>query len=145
MNLRIAELDALHPLRWLDGDELHERVERAMGWYAPDGTLIPGDMSQQMNTLHRYRTAPGNLVRTEIGLEGSHNLIVSTVYLGLDHNFSDHGPPIIWETMIFYGDWEDYQWRYATRNAAMANHRTVVDIIRTRMGAHVIDEVDSLP
>lgn len=26
---------------------------------------------------------------------------VSTVFLGLDHNFSDSGPPILWESMAF--------------------------------------------
>jgi hypothetical protein len=26
---------------------------------------------------------------------------VSTVFLGLDHNFSGEGPPILWETMVF--------------------------------------------
>lgn len=144
MNLRIAELDALSPLRWLDGDELHERVGGTI-WYAPDGTPIPGDTMEQAEAFGQYRQAPGALIRTEIGLEGSHNLVVSTVYLGIDHNFSGHGPPIIWETMIFFGDWEDYQWRYATRHAAMDNHRTVVDIICTRMGARVIDEVDRPP
>lgn len=28
------------------------------------------------------------------------DLMVSTVFLGLDHNFGD-GPPILWETMVF--------------------------------------------
>lgn len=37
---------------------------------------------------------------TEVG--GSR---VSTIFLGLDHNFSDSGPPILWETMVF-GDLE---------------------------------------
>lgn len=26
---------------------------------------------------------------------------VSTVFLGLDHNFSGTGPPVLWETMVF--------------------------------------------
>lgn len=29
------------------------------------------------------------------------NSIVSTVWLGLDHNFSGKGPPLIFETMVF--------------------------------------------
>jgi hypothetical protein len=28
---------------------------------------------------------------------------VSTVFLGLDHNFAPDGPPLIWETMVFEG------------------------------------------
>lgn len=27
---------------------------------------------------------------------------VSTVFLGLDHNYSETGPPILWETMVFH-------------------------------------------
>ena len=29
---------------------------------------------------------------------------VSTVFLGLDHDFTGKGPPILWETMTFRGD-----------------------------------------
>jgi hypothetical protein len=29
------------------------------------------------------------------------NIWISTVFLGLDHNFSNTGPPILWETMMF--------------------------------------------
>lgn len=144
MRLRFPELDALDPPRWLDGDVLRPRAG-SIGWYAPDGTPLPGDVREQMWAMHEHKLMEGNLVHTEIGLEGAHNLVVSTAYLGLDHGFGGEGPPIIWETMIFYGDWQDHQWRYATRNAAMANHRHVVEIICTRMGAHVIDEVDRPP
>jgi hypothetical protein len=34
---------------------------------------------------------------------------VSTVFLGLDHNFWDDGPPVLWETMIFGGKHDQYQ------------------------------------
>lgn len=27
--------------------------------------------------------------------------VVSTIFLGLDHNFSEHGPPILFETMLW--------------------------------------------
>lgn len=30
-------------------------------------------------------------------------IMVSTVFLGLDHNFIREGPPILWETMVFGG------------------------------------------
>lgn len=34
-------------------------------------------------------------------------LWVSTVFMGLDHNFGDTGPPILFETMIFDGHGHD--------------------------------------
>jgi hypothetical protein len=31
------------------------------------------------------------------------NIFISTIFLGLDHNFFNNGPPILWETMVFGG------------------------------------------
>lgn len=49
---------------------------------------------------------------------------VSTVFLGLDHNFARKGPPILWETMIFGRWWGrgEYQERHASWDAAVAGH-----------------------
>jgi hypothetical protein len=66
---------------------------------------------------------------------------ISTVWIGLDHNFGLGGPPIIYETMIFFHgdtevdgeevkveDWgEEYMERYATREAAQAGHDRAVE------------------
>jgi len=68
---------------------------------------------------------------------------VSTVWLGIDHNFGMHGPPIIFETMVFdmpdgwtasgdiAGVWEDRGcWRYATEEEARAGHEAVCAELR---------------
>ena len=47
---------------------------------------------------------------------------VSTVFLGLDHNFYNNGPPILFETMIFGGPLDGEQWRYATWKEAERGH-----------------------
>ena len=58
------------------------------------------------------------------------NFMVSTIWLGLDHNFSFKGPPIIFESMVFdqfgrsgfsVGQQVDCR-RYATQQEAMAGH-----------------------
>jgi len=36
------------------------------------------------------------------------SLWVSTVFLGLDHNFSSKGPPVVFETMVFGGSCLNY-------------------------------------
>jgi hypothetical protein len=51
---------------------------------------------------------------------------VSTVWLGLDHNFSGQGPPLIFETMIFGGEMDEYMWRWSTEAEALAGHHVVV-------------------
>ena len=57
---------------------------------------------------------------------------VSTVWLGLDHNFGFGGPPLIFETMVFaatedgsLGD-ELATERYATEEQAKAGHEAMV-------------------
>lgn len=56
---------------------------------------------------------------------------ISTVFLGLDHNFGLEGSPILWETMVFDtdGPWQSYQDRYATRDEAKRGHDAIVEAI----------------
>ena len=52
--------------------------------------------------------------------------IVSTVFLGLDHNFGDRGAPVLWETMIFGGPHDGYQDRYTSLKNARAGHKRAI-------------------
>lgn len=56
---------------------------------------------------------------------------VSTVFLGLDHSFGQ-GPPILYETMIFGGEHDGYQDRYATRAEAIEGHKKALKLIETK-------------
>lgn len=57
-------------------------------------------------------------------------VLVSTVFLGLDHNWSE-GPPILWETMIFNGRHDGYQTRCAgSWEQAEAMHATALQYMR---------------
>jgi hypothetical protein len=54
--------------------------------------------------------------------------VVSTVFLGLDHNWG-YGPPILFETMIFGDtDSEEYCERYHTWEEAEEGHKLAVQI-----------------
>ena len=57
---------------------------------------------------------------------------VSTVFLGLDHNFGNGGPPVLWETMIFpMDDWgELYCDRYSSHEAAVEGHKKAVELAK---------------
>jgi hypothetical protein len=55
---------------------------------------------------------------------------VSTVFLGIDHNFTGEGPPVLYETTVFGGPEDDYQERYTSRELAEAGHRAVVDRLK---------------
>lgn len=57
---------------------------------------------------------------------------VSTVWLGLNHQFGD-GPPLIFETKVFPEDsYMDLECeRYSTEEDALVGHRTMVEYIQT--------------
>ena len=55
---------------------------------------------------------------------------VSTVWLGLDHNFAIGGEPLIFETMIFGGVNDMDMWRYSTEAEARAGHEVAVRTVR---------------
>jgi hypothetical protein len=57
---------------------------------------------------------------------------VSTVLLCSDHNFSDRGLPIIFETMVFPGN---ECVRYRTLSDAKAGHLRMVRLLKRRMAA----------
>jgi hypothetical protein len=56
---------------------------------------------------------------------------VSTVFLGIDHNFDDEGPPVLWETMVFPDlPSGEIQERYSSRADAEAGHAATVQKVR---------------
>lgn len=57
------------------------------------------------------------------------NVHISTVFLGLDHGFG-RGRPILFETMIFGGELDGYQERYATYFDAEIGHLEAVQKVR---------------
>lgn len=61
--------------------------------------------------------------RTQVG-----SILISTVFLGLDHQFGD-GPPLLWETMIFGGEHDQYQERYSSKEKALEGHIKAVKIV----------------
>lgn len=65
-----------------------------------------------------------------IGSDEFGDVRVSTVFLGIDHNFGGEGPPIVFETMIFGGEHDQYQERYCTLEEAKAGHLKAVELIK---------------
>lgn len=53
---------------------------------------------------------------------------ISTVFLGINHSFGD-GPPLLFETMIFDGEFDGEQWRYSTMEQARAGHTHAVELV----------------
>lgn len=57
-------------------------------------------------------------------------IYVSTVFLGLDHNFGNSGVPVLFETMIFGGAHNNELWRCAFYNQALKQHAIAVKLAR---------------
>ncbi len=51
---------------------------------------------------------------------------ISTVFLGLDYNFHQDGPPILFETMVFGGPMDEEMDRYSTWEEAEQGHNETV-------------------
>lgn len=56
---------------------------------------------------------------------------VSTVFLGLDHNWLG-GPPLLFETMVFGGEHDGYCQRCSTWKQAEVQHEEACSMIRGR-------------
>jgi hypothetical protein len=68
-----------------------------------------------------------------VGDPRSANVVrISTVFLGLDHQFNEDGPPILFETMIFGGTCDGQQARYSTWDQAEKGHRATVEAVRRK-------------
>lgn len=82
----------------------------------PDGTTSLCSIEQITNfPLKKTRLTNGS--------------VVSTVFLGLDHNFTEVGDPVLWETMVFGEDGGEICLRYSSEEEAIQGHdRTVIEL-----------------
>ena len=56
---------------------------------------------------------------------------ISTVFLAVDHAYQ--GNPLLFETMIFGGEHDEYQTRYSTWDQAEEGHQAAVEMVRRSM------------
>ena len=61
---------------------------------------------------------------SRIALTQKDGVTVSTVWLGIDHSFGT-GVPLIFETMVFGGEFDQDMDRYATKEEALAGHEAM--------------------
>jgi hypothetical protein len=53
-------------------------------------------------------------------------VFISTVFMGIDHDFSGHGPPLLFETMVFGGPLDGEITRCAFYKQAQRQHTEMV-------------------
>lgn len=95
-------------------------------YYILDGRGRPLRAKSMMEFAVWFETAERVVKKDYLG-----DIEVSTVFLGLDHSF---GPgsrtPLLWETMIFGGEHDQYCYRYASRAEAVIGHERAVQLVR---------------
>lgn len=80
----------------------------------PIGMMEWSASLKQNRTVEFYESPQGN---------------VSTVWLGLNHQWGD-GPPLIFETMVFGGALDQECYRYSTEEEAKAGHAAMVQRVK---------------
>lgn len=91
--------------------------------YVLDGKT-PRKVDDLMEWAQAWGTMDRHVAKTTIG-----GALVSTVFLGIDHNHFD-GPPLIFETMAFGWLVDDYQERCSTWEEAEAMHGRAVRLVK---------------
>lgn len=57
-------------------------------------------------------------------------VVISTVFLWINHQWDESKPHLLFETMIFWGRHDDYQDRYSTWDEALIWHRKALEIAK---------------
>ena len=66
-----------------------------------------------------------------IGKDQFGDVTVSTVFLGMNHTYGE-GKPLLFETMIFGGEHDDYQERYSTYDEALVGHQRAIQLVTNK-------------
>lgn len=88
--------------------------------------MLVGHKIIKTNDLFEWAEWFQNSNRTIGNTVVGNDVKVSTVFLGLDHNFSGEGEPILFETMIFGGIRDCETIRYSTWDQALFGHNQIV-------------------
>lgn len=87
----------------------------------------------QIDSIHDWGNFMGNPDKKTVVRDEIKGTIISTVFLGLDHNYSNIGKPILFETMVFGNKkYEDFQQRYCTRKEALEGHHNILNELFTK-------------
>ena len=95
-----------------------------------DKYILEGQKPRLVEDVVEWRmwfgTADRRVAKTKVG-----KVEVSTAFLGLNHAFGG-GKPILFETMIFGGKYNDYQERYSTWEEAEVGHKKAVAKVKSK-------------
>jgi hypothetical protein len=150
MNAREAFLLSIqHPIGSIT--DMVDRMGHGSKWYwlRPDHSIELGPEIEDKDGFAKYTEwlygvdKDGNPNRHVARFE-SPDVLVSTVFLGLDHNHSNDGPPIVFETLVFGGPNDQYMYRYATWDEAIAGHKRVCGDLTSGLSREQLEAAKAL-
>ena len=109
-------------------------------WYGRDGQPI---------TVQEWEESfrDNSVAKTTLNIPGHDTtVLISTVWLGLDHSLGNSERPLIFESMCFFSEDGDYDWlgelceRYSTEAEALAGHEAMVNRVRALLGSEAEKE-----
>ena len=124
-----------------------------------DGKPKRVEMMEWAKGLNQRKPGTGmgnNVLRTEFKNKRKENVIlISTIFLGMDHSFSLGTKPVLWETMIFCKSalvktklrdlgifrYDDYQERYDSQAKAIKEHKQIADIIKKHFPQYLFSQI----
>lgn len=121
-------------------------MPRELNWIEIDGHAVPAS-SQGLDILGWAAWMQAHNEQRRVSQDQVGEWDISTVFLGIDHNHSLHGPPLLYETMIFAsGSSMDLAcWRYHTREAAEEGHNKVVKALQAGASVEAVNELEIEP
>jgi hypothetical protein len=66
---------------------------------------------------------------SRVALDNLNGVKVSTVWLGWDHGWGYEEKPLIFETMVFEGELDQYMERFATEQEAKDGHKSAMEMV----------------
>ena len=72
-----------------------------------------------------------NPERKAVKQEHIDDVFISTVFLGLDHSWNSD-TLVLWETMIFGGEHDQYMDRYSSYEDALEGHQTALNLVNNQ-------------
>ena len=89
-----------------------------------DKYILDGKTPQPCDDLMEWGEWHSNIDNRRVARDERGDVNVSTVFLGMDHQFGE-GPPLLFETMVFGGKFDDECERYSTWDEAEAGHKAM--------------------
>lgn len=90
--------------------------------------LKDGEPVKASGVIEWGRWWEANKYQRRIAYDELRGCRISTVFLGLDYNWGE-GPPLLYETMIFGGEHDEWQERASTKVEALQIHERAKDLV----------------